>query len=356
LNDALSKYLPNSVRAPTRDGKEITLLHLATHTSGLPRDPECKNFLCTNLWSSGKRYSLDRLYAFLSSYKLTRDPGAQYEYSNYGVALLGNALAVRAGTDYEALVRTRILDPLKLDDTRITLTPGMRARLAKGYTEALKPAVEQEMGALAPAGALRSTTYDLLKFLAANMGLSPSPLLTAMQRAHQAQRDTDDGPDSEIGLGWQILKRFDNEIVWHPGSIDGYRSFIGFNATTRRGVVLLWNASNEVDDIGRHLLDSRYPLAKERQAITLDAKVLDAYAGEYQLEKPSIILKFTREGNRFFSQVPGQKKYEVFAESPTDFFLTATDSQDSFVRDESGKVTQLVHHQNGLDYRGKKIR
>jgi len=108
LNDPLSKYLPNSVRAPTRDGKEITLLHLATHTSGLPRDPECKNFLCTNLWSSGKRYSLDRLYAFLSSYKLTPDPGAQYEYSNYGLALLGNALAgladVNANNKGEVLV------------------------------------------------------------------------------------------------------------------------------------------------------------------------------------------------------------------------------------------------------------
>src|SRR6185295_18409384 len=129
-----------------------------------------------------------------------------YEYSNYGVALLGNALALRARLDYETLVRTRILDPLKLDDTRITLTPGMRTRLAKGYTEVLKPAAEQEVGALAPAGSLRSTVNDLLKFLAANMGLSPSPLLAAMKRAHQSQRDTDDGPDSEIGLGWQILK------------------------------------------------------------------------------------------------------------------------------------------------------
>jgi serine-type D-Ala-D-Ala carboxypeptidase/endopeptidase len=63
------------------------------------------------------------LYEFLSGYKLTRDIGSQYEYSNLGVGLLGHALSLRAGMSYEALVRSRICDPLGMADTRVTLSP-----------------------------------------------------------------------------------------------------------------------------------------------------------------------------------------------------------------------------------------
>ncbi len=82
-----------------------------------------------------------------------------------------------------------------------------------------------------------------------------------MQKAHQPQHETGT-PGLEVGLGWHILKKFDSEIVWHNGGTGGYHSFVGFNKAKRKGVVVLSNSTNDIDDIGRHLLESQYPLVK----------------------------------------------------------------------------------------------
>jgi len=357
LDDPISKYLPKSAKTPTRDGMEITLRQLSDQTSGLPRMPS--NLTPKDNQNPYADYSVEQMYEFLSGYTLTRDIGAKYEYSNLGVGLLGHILSLRAGTDYETLVRTRICQPLKMDSTRIKLTPEMQVRLATGHSASLKPVSNWDLPTLAGAGALRSTANDMLKFLAANLGTSKSPLLVAMQKTHQTQHDTGI-PDLEIGLGWHILKKFNTEIVWHNGGTGGYHSFIGFDQKKRKGVVVLSNSANDIDDIGRHILESQYPLAKietpkERKEIKLDPKVFDAYVGEYQLA-PGFVFTISREGERYFSAVSGQGRFEIFAETETVFFLKVADAQITFAKDDKGQVTHLVLHQNGVDQRAKKTK
>ena len=357
LNDPISKFLPKSVKTPTINGKEITLLDLSTQTSGLPRLPS--NFTPKDPKNPYADYSPEQLYSFLSGYTLTRDIGAKYEYSNLGVGLLGYVLALRAGTDYETLVRRRILEPLKMTSSGIKLTPQMQARLAPGHDQSLKPVPNWDLPTLAGAGAIRSSVNDMLKFIAANMGLQKSPLLTAMQKAHQSRHDTGTA-DLEIGLNWHILKKFDSVLVWHNGGTGGYHSFVGFDPKQRRGVVVLSNSSNDIDDIGRHLLVSQYPLAKleapkERKEIKLDAKVLDAYVGEYQFV-PGVSITITHEGDQLFAQLTGQGKIELFAETEKDFFFKVANVQISFVKDDKGQVTQLVLHQNNRDQQAQKIK
>src|SRR3989442_9269459 len=130
LDDPVANYLPRAVRMPVRV-RPITLLDLATQSSGLPRLPD--NFAPRDSSNPYADYSVQQLYEFLSRYQLPRDPGASYEYSNLGVGLLGHALALRAGMSYEQLVTRRILSPLGMRETAITLTPAMRARLAPGH-------------------------------------------------------------------------------------------------------------------------------------------------------------------------------------------------------------------------------
>lgn len=357
LNDPISKYLPKTVRTPTRDGKEITLFDLATQTSGLPRLPT--NFERKDPQNPYADYSVDQMYAFLSGYSLTRGIGEKYEYSNLGVGLLGHILTLRAGTDYETLVRKRICEPLRMSDTKIKLTPEMLARLATGHNQALKPVPNWDLPTLAGAGALRSTVNDMLKFVAANLGLTKSPLLVAMQKAQQSQRETGQ-PDLSIGLNWHILKKFDSEIIWHNGGTGGYHSFIGFDKKNRKGVVVLSNSANDIDDIGRHLLVSQYPIAKfeppkEHKAIQLDPKIFDAYTGEYQVV-PGLSVVFTREGDKFFMQPTGQSKVEIIPESETDFFLAVADVQVTFVKDDNGQVNAAILHQAGRNLTAKKIK
>src|SRR5687768_4407199 len=130
LDDPVARYLPPGVKVPERKGRQITLVDLATHMSGLPR--EASNFEPDLAdWAAG--YSEASLYEFLGAYQLTEDIGASNEYSNVGVALLGIALARRAGMDYGTLVRARIGEPMGLDSTGVSLTPEMTARVATGH-------------------------------------------------------------------------------------------------------------------------------------------------------------------------------------------------------------------------------
>src|SRR5215469_498915 len=135
LSDPVEKFLPATVKLPERGGREITLQDLSTHTSGLPRMPT--NFNPKDTANPYADYSVDQMYQFLSGYTLTRDIGAQYEYSNLGGGLLGHVLARQAGMDYEALLRSRITNPLKMSSTRITLSAQQKARLATGHNEML---------------------------------------------------------------------------------------------------------------------------------------------------------------------------------------------------------------------------
>ena len=358
LNDPVAKYLPADVKVPERNGRKITLADLSTQSSGLPRMPS--NFAPKDNGNPYADYSVQQLYDFLSGYQLTRDIGSTYEYSNLGVGLLGHVLTLRAGMSYEALVRTRICDPLGMRDTRITLTPGMKARLAVGHNATLNAVPNWDIPALAGAGALRSTVNDILTFLAANLGYRETPLAQAMADEVAIRRPTGI-PDMEIAYAWHVQTKDGNSIIWHNGGTGGYRTFMGYDPKARTGVVVLSNISTPVgpDDIGRHLLQASYPLQKvappaERREITLDPKVFDRYVGAYQLA-PYAVLTVSRDGGRFYTQLTGQPKVEVFAESERKFFLKVVDAQLAFDASGDSAATQVTLHQNGRDMAAKRL-
>jgi serine-type D-Ala-D-Ala carboxypeptidase/endopeptidase len=356
LDDPVAKYLPPGVKMPERNGRSITLLDLATHTSGLPRLPT--NMTPKDPANPYADYSVEQLYQFLSAYQLTRDIGSQYEYSNLGGGLLGHVLARRAGMDYEMLVRSRICNPLGMSTTRITLPPEMKARLAAGHDSALGRVENWDLPTLAGAGALRSTVNDLLTFLSANLGNTKSPLGAAMAAMLKVRRPTGQ-PGLEVALGWHIFTTNGKEIVWHNGGTGGYRSFMGFDPKARTGVVVLSNAETAagVDDIGRHLLDASVPLIKPPKAhkeIAIDPKLFDGYVGAYQLA-PNFILTVTRDGDHFITQATGQGPVEIFAETEHDYFAKVVDAQITFVTDGQGRATELILHQGGLDHDAPRV-
>lgn len=356
LTDPVSKYLPPDVKVPERGGKKITLVDLSTHTSGLPRLPS--NFNPKDPANPYADYTVAQLYEFLPTVLLTRDIGSKYEYSNLGGGLLGHVLARRAGTDYETLVRTRILEPLAMKSTAITLSKAMKDRLAIGHDAGLQPVANWDIGTLAGAYALRSTANDLLTFLAANIGIVKSPLAASMAAMLATRRPTGN-PGLEIALGWHIFTLNGHEIVWHNGGTYGYRTWIGFDLKNRTGVVVLSNTSTTagVDDIGAHLLDSTVPLlqaAKQRKEVKVAPAILDRYVGRYQFA-PTFIITVTREGDHFYAQATAQPRFEIFAEDERNFFLKVVDAQITFVVDATGRATSVVLHQNGANSPGKRI-
>lgn len=258
LDDPVAKFLPENVKMPARGGRAITLLDLATHRSGLPRLPT--NWAPANPHNPYADYTAEKLFEFLANYELPRDVDASFEYSNLGSGLLGEALARKAGKSYEALITDRILRPLGMDSTGIALRPQISARLATGHFPGLAVAANWDANVLAGCHAVHSTANDMLKYLAAYMGLKASPLAGAMAMARRDLKDTD-APNMRIGLAWHVLKLPDATVVWHNGGSFGYHSFAGFDLQKGMGVVVLSNCMNDIDDIGLHLLNDRIPLA-----------------------------------------------------------------------------------------------
>jgi len=349
LGDAVSQYLPRSVKVPSRNDREITLLDLATQSSGLPRLPS--NLTPRDATNPYADYSEQQLYTFLSGYQLTRDVGAEYEYSNLGMGLLGHALALKGRASYEELLRRRILTPLGMRETAITLTPALRARLAPGHDAEGRVVPSWDLPTLAGAGALRSTVNDMLTFLAANLDSGATPLSPTLKRTH-GERHATNNPSMKVGLGWHILARPVGNIVWHNGGTGGYRTFTGFDPVRKLGVVVLSNIDASADDIGFHLLDETLPLrplSKRRIEVAVDSTVLMRYVGKYELA-PTFQVEVTREAARLFVQATAQPRFPIFAESDSTFFLRVVDAQITFSRDG------MTLHQNGQNIPGRRIR
>jgi CubicO group peptidase (beta-lactamase class C family) len=348
LDDPAVKYLPGNVRMPECNGKSITLLDLSTHYSGLP-----------------SLAGTDDLYAFLSSYELTRDPGSEYEYSSLGAGLLGHILAIRAGMNYESLIRTRITESLRMPDTGITLPSSMRPRAATGHTATLAPVAGSDLPAhLAGAGALRSTVNDMLTFLEACLGYTESSLSPAMKAMLEVRRPA---RQIEIGLGWFIFSTDGRQIIMHSGATSGFTSFAAYDPQARIGVVVLSNACmpNGVDDIGMHLLNPKSPLAnpepaKQHMQIQIDPGLLDNYTGRYQV-MPNLVLEITRDRARLFAQgfaqlphnQPGDltalPKYELFAEGEKNFYAKVADNGITFETGPDRRATSLILRRAGRD-------
>ena len=337
LADPIAKFLPKSVKVLERNGKQITLQDLATHKSALPRLP-------INLQPKDPRnpyadYTVDNLYAFLNSYTLTRDIGAQEVYSNLGVGLLGHVLALRAGKDYEALVRERILTPLGMTSTAITLTPALRARLVPGHDAKGTPVPNWDLPTLAGAGAIRSSVNDMLKFAAAACGLKETPLAAAFALSQ--------GP---VRLAWQQSTRFPEPVLWHNGGTGGYASMLACSPGNKRAAVVLSNVALSVDDIGLHLADSRYPINAPQREVAVDPAILSKYVGVYELA-PGVKLAVTLVGKQLSTQLTGQPSFEIYPSSSTDFFLKVVAAQWTFSAD--GKQATLK--QNGRETVAKRI-
>ncbi len=363
LDDPASKYLPENVKMPERSGKSITLIDLATHSSGVPAIPDNLK-VNDDPRDPYAGYSVDDLHQFLSGYRLPRDPGSEFEYSNLGAGLLGHLLAHRAGTDYESLVGIRITGPLGMTDTGIALSSSMKRRMATGHNALLAPVANSDLPPfLAGAGALRSSANDMLTFLEAFVGYKESPLAPAMKAMLEVRRPAG---QIEMGLAWFLNSTDGKEIAVHNGGTGGFRSFVGFDPETRIGVVVLANASTPGggDDIGLHLLNPKLPLAnpeppqppRRHTEIPIDPRLLDNYTGHYRVT-PNLIFEITRDGDRLFArgfaQITGQAialpQFELFAEGEKNFFASVADQQIAFETGPEGRATSLNLRRAGRD-------
>jgi CubicO group peptidase (beta-lactamase class C family) len=346
LSDPVAKYLPPSVNIPQRNNRSITLLDLATHTSGLPFMPDDVPVYND---SAAEKNSAGQLYQFLGRYKLTRDPGTKWDYSNLGYWLLSEALASRGGMSYEKLLQERIFAPLQLKSTAVNLSPGLKAGLAVGHNAILEPAAEFSdvslYGAMPAAGGLVSTANDMLKFLSVAMGYVKSPLASSMDMMLETRRPID---DSEQALGWVVKGKGIDQLIMHEGFTWGYASDVAWDSGRRIGVVVLSNQLTSVSDIALHLLRPGIPLEQptvtKHNQIDIGAGVLDRYVGRYEAQEDGVFI-VRREGGYLTIQLPpdwGLPKFRLRPESQRDFFVAELPIRVMFQTNGAGAANGLL--------------
>lgn len=239
LEDPVRKFLPDVGLRPAGDGSEITLAHLATHTSGLPRLPRNLRVTRATRHNPYAQFTAADLLGGLAQCRPPRSLPAPFAYSNLGMGLLGHILAGVLGTDYEAAVRQRICGPLGMADTGIALDAGRQRRLVPGHNAFGRQAANWDLPAMPGAGALRSTASDMLRFLAAHLGLAGGALAQHVALCHVPRASARKG--TQVGLGWVIVPFAGDHLVWHNGATGGYSSFAGFVRSRGVGVCVLVN-------------------------------------------------------------------------------------------------------------------
>lgn len=278
LDAPVARYLPDTVHLPTdASGTAITVRHLLTHTSGLPNNPPNRRDqpvagpVDPGVWEA---YEVADLYRGLAATKLRTRPGTAMVYSNYGYALLGHVVERVAGVPYEQLLRARLLAPLGMTASGITLTAAQTRRLAAFYWDQDDARVEQSVharyGAVAGFIGLTSTVRDLAQFLIAHLGTTAAgravvtPDVARRMTEPQVQLDSTNRTHRvDMALGWFREVALDSTaatpLLWHYGNVDGHASAVFLRPQAGVGVIVLQNLGGEMagiatEQIGRWLL------------------------------------------------------------------------------------------------------
>jgi serine-type D-Ala-D-Ala carboxypeptidase/endopeptidase len=343
-HDPAAKYLLPADDPDQAALARITLLSLTTHTSGLPRLP---SNIGPNPDANPDPYAAyDRamLVAALRSDGRAAPAGGEMAYSNFGAAVLGEALAAAWGTSYADALRVHVLTPLGMNATSLGMAGAASpANLAPAHARGVTvPNWTQQ--AFAAAGALRSSARDMSIFLSACLGTDGSPLRQSMSTVIGPQHAADAG--GHIGMGWLLTDDPDRPVVWHNGATAGSRAFVGYCPKTGTAVAVMVNDQRGCDSIGFGLLGAKPPRPK------VDA-VRDAasYVGRYAIS-PAFAVDIREFSGGLLGQATGQSPFGMRPLAADRFSIIGIPAEISFERDGSGRVAALVLHQNGADHRG----
>lgn len=357
LDQPAGELLPKSVKMPSFGERPITLQHLATHVSGFPSLPSNIVLNVNTGPNPFAQYRVRDLYAFLNDHHLERAPGIKSEYSNLAVGLLGVLLANNRETNYEQLLSDRIVKPLKLPDTTITLKFEQTERMAPPHTAEGELTLNWDFPALAGCGAIHSTVDDLLVFVQAMLNPPAGQLGEAIELAWKVHQPPLTTGDFALGLGWHVAR--DGETRWHNGQTGGYHADVFVNRQKHIAVVLLTNtATMEVDalaqDIIQLLAGAEVKPRKFEKVVKVSPEVLAKYVGRYELA-PGVEFAVMLEGSKLMVQLTGQSAYQVFPRSETKWDYKVVPASITFKRNRAGECTALELFQNGRRQMARKI-
>jgi D-alanyl-D-alanine-carboxypeptidase/D-alanyl-D-alanine-endopeptidase len=342
-NTAVKYLLPKDDPAQVSLAK-ITLLSLSTHTAGLPRLPSNIGLKPDAVSDPYASYDRSMLLEALRKDGQAAPVNSAMAYSNFGAAVLGEALASAWGTSYSDALHAHVLVPLGMKATTLGLA-GLPppSDLAPGHIGE-KRVPNWTFQAFAPAVAMRSSARDMAVFLSACMGTRETTMRAAIDATLQPQHTADD-VGGHIGLGWLMTDDPQQPVAWHNGATAGSHTFVAFCLKTRCGVAILTNFQKGSEALGFSLLGAKPPQPKVKT-------VVDAanFVGRYPLS-PAFAIDISEVNGTLRGQATGQPSFGLHSVAVDRFAIVGIPAEISFERDSAGKITALVLHQNGIDQR-----
>jgi CubicO group peptidase (beta-lactamase class C family) len=227
---------------------DVTLAELASHRSGLPRSapPTIKENLLLLLRRDPYIQDVDGVIAQARAVTL-RNRGT-FSYSNLGTALLGQALAAANSMDYARLVQERIFRPLGMTASSVPVTAeNLPDDALTGYGASGKHVAPWTMNGTAPAGGIRSTSADMVRYARALLDGTASGMAALTPR-------WDEGNGSRVGYAWNTAVVAGRMVTSHGGATDGFCTAIAIDRANQRAVIILSNTKVSVEQAALTLL------------------------------------------------------------------------------------------------------
>lgn len=351
ITDDIKKYLPDY---PSH-GHKITIHHLLNHTSGIKSYTDIQEMISL----MRKDIKVEELIDFFKNQPMDFAPGERFVYSNSGYVLLGAIIEKVSGKSYEAYIDENIFKLLGMNNSyygsNTRIIPHRVSGYEKGKNE-ITNASYLSMTIPYAGGSLLSTVDDLHRWcqaLEAGKVLSQKSLEQMYTPTKLNNEKT-----HNYGYGWVLGTLFGEKTIEHDGGINGFYSYALWVPEKKVFVTALTNcpwrqpAASYVSKWIAAVLCGKE--LKEKKAVTLDTKILEAIVGVYKVAE-DVLITVTLEGNQLYIQRGHIPKLPVFAESETEFFFKAIISQFTIVKDKSGKVTKMIMHWDVGDEEAVKI-
>lgn len=322
LDDRLADWLPPGTKVPQYDGRPILLRHVVTHTSGLPALPS--RLHAKDMADPYAGLDASALLASLADAKLDAAPGTRFEYSNFASMVLSYAVARKAGSDLETLLKRRLFAPLAMDKAYVSAKPdGVRVATGHSQNGTAVPAWTFATD-LAGVGGVHATLEDMIRYVQASLDLSESAISPALELSRKKVSE-----QPAMAMNWMLVPLAGRTLHLHEGGTGGFSSFVALDPANRRGVVILsdtsWNSIGGLGALGLHLVEPSLPLGKPRHDVPAPKPLLEALAGRYRLPSlPPMTLR-QRDG-KLFVQADGQSEFELAHDDAGDFRPLAFDA------------------------------
>jgi CubicO group peptidase (beta-lactamase class C family) len=253
LNDPAEKYIPwiNDIKNPFPDAPKITIRHLLTHTSGLPRDAAFP------YWSDYKMPTLEELKGRLSVQRVIYPPEQRWKYSNLEFALLGEIISQVSGMPYTEYIKKYILEALNMEESYINKKALTLDNMATGYGRRMPDNLRAtfsifDQNALTPAAGLVSTVMDIAKYIMWQFRLRDTEdfeiLKASTMREMQSVQWIDPNWQMAWGYGFILTYKPPFHIVNHGGHVNGFRSDIAIMKDHKIGIICMTNADDIIPD------------------------------------------------------------------------------------------------------------